>query len=260
MKKVYAILNTLVIFGVIFWNYYSNTGAINNTTVGELSDQYANLFTPAGYAFAIWGLIFLGLIFFGAHQLRLAFFGGDHSETILEVGPWLLIANFGNAVWLWFWLNERTGVTVLVMLVILVALLKVIIRLQMQLDRVSWLQRAFVWWPIALYSGWITVALIANVAAYLVKLQWSAVFTEVQWTLIMISVAAIVNLLVLYRRKIGLFAGVGVWALIAIAIRHKAGEPLLFYTAIGWALLLMIAIAVHSMLLVRTKNVIKNAS
>ena len=62
MRKFYAIANTLVIVGVIFWNYYSNTGAINDKTVGDISDDLYNLFTPSGYAFAIWGLIYLLLL------------------------------------------------------------------------------------------------------------------------------------------------------------------------------------------------------
>ena len=76
MKKAYALINTVVVLAVIFWNYWSNTGAINGHTVGELSDKYANLFTPAGYAFAIWGLIFLGLLVLVWSQLRLAFGDG----------------------------------------------------------------------------------------------------------------------------------------------------------------------------------------
>ena len=49
----------------------------------------------------------------------------------------------------------------------------------------------WVWWPISLYSGWIAVAAIANVAAYLSKIGWQALFSEVTWTVIMIVVAGI---------------------------------------------------------------------
>ena len=79
MKKFYSLLNTFVVFVLIYWNYWSNSGGINGKTVGELSDEYANLFTPAGYAFAIWGIIFIGLIVFSVNQLILAFKGGEHS-------------------------------------------------------------------------------------------------------------------------------------------------------------------------------------
>ena len=101
MKKTYALVNTIMVLAVRVGNYGSNTGASNGHTVGELSDKYANLFTPAGYAFAIWGLIFLGLLVLVGSQLRMAFGNGANSESILEIGPWLTIANLGNATWLW---------------------------------------------------------------------------------------------------------------------------------------------------------------
>ena len=62
MKKVYAVLNLVIALAVIAWNGLSNTGVIGDKTVGDVSDDLNNLFTPAGYAFSIWGIIFLGLI------------------------------------------------------------------------------------------------------------------------------------------------------------------------------------------------------
>ena len=107
MQKIYAIINFVIVLGVIFWNYWSNTGAINGNTVGGLSDKYVNLFTPAGYAFVIWGIIFLGLLVLTINQLVLAFKNSQHSDSILQIGPWLSIAHIGNAAWLWFWLHEQ---------------------------------------------------------------------------------------------------------------------------------------------------------
>jgi hypothetical protein len=104
---------------------------------------------------------------------------------------------------------------------------------------------ATVWWPICLYSGWIAVATIANVAAWLASMDWSALFTELQWTVIMISVAGIVNLLMIYLRNMREFATVGVWALLAIAVRHWDVIPTLQWTAVSWAIVLFIAISVH---------------
>lgn len=245
MKKVYAVINFVIVLAVVFWNYYSNTGNINGATVGEISEKYSNLFTPAGYAFAIWGVIFVGLILLTGNQLYIAFKNRDHSESILQIGPWLSIANIGNAAWLWFWLNEEVGMSVLVMLVILLSLIQIIIRTNMERWDAPIKVIAFVWWPICLYSGWIAVATIANIAAYLAKEDWSAVFTEIQWTVIMISVAGILNLLLIYFRNMREFASVGVWALVAIAVRHWDAIPLLQWTSIIWSLILLLAIMYH---------------
>lgn len=246
MKKFYAILNTLVVVLVILWNYWSNTGNINGHTVAELSDKYANLFTPAGYAFAIWGLIFLGLLILVGNQLRLAFRGGDHDATIEQIGPWLSIANVGNATWLWFWLHEQTGLSVLVMLVILFSLVQVVLRLNMERWDAPLPVIAFVWWPICLYSGWIAVATIANIAAWLTSIEWSMGLSEVQWTVVMISVAGVLNLIMIYTRNMREFASVGVWAIVAIAVRHWRVIPTLQWTSVAWAVILSAAIMYHA--------------
>ena len=246
MKKTYALVNTVVVLAVIFWNYWSNTGAINGHTVGELSDKYANLFTPAGYAFAIWGLIFLGLLVLVGSQLRMAFGGGAHSETILQIGPWLTIANLGNATWLWVWLHEYTGLSVLVMLVVLFSLIQIVLRLNMERWDAPGSLIATVWWPICLYSGWIAVATIANISAWLASMHWSPVFNEVQWTVIMISVAGLLNLVVLQTRNMREFASVGVWAIAAIAVRHWGEIPLLQWVSVLWVVVLGVAIMLHA--------------
>jgi len=247
MKKVYAITNTLVILGVIFWNYLSNTGVINGTTVGALSDRYENYFTPAGYAFAIWGIIFLGLLALGISQIVWAFKDTKNSESILQVGPWLIIANLGNALWLWFWLHEQTGISVLIMLGILSSLSIIVVKLKMELWDAPASLIAFLWWPISIYSGWISVAAIANIAAWLAKLNWSTVFSEIQWTIIMISVAALLNLYLVYKRNMREFALVGVWAILAIAVRHWGSIPAIQWTALSWVIVLGVVILIHGL-------------
>lgn len=243
--KIYAVSNFVIVLFVIFWNYWLNTGVINGNTVGDISDKYDNLFTPAGYAFAIWGAIFLGLLVLTINQLRLAFKDKEDYGSILQIGPWLSIANIGNAVWLWFWLHEQVGVSVIVMLVIHFSLIQVVLRTNMERWDAPLKVIAFVWWPICLYSGWIAVATIANITAWLAKIEWEFLFSEVQWTVIMISVAGVLNLFMIYSRNMREFAGVGVWALIAIALKHWEVIPLLQWTAMSWAILLIIAISIH---------------
>ncbi len=71
--KLLSLLNLIVTFLLIYWNYLSNTRFIGGKTIGDLSAKYDSLFTPAGYAFSIWGIIFLALIAFGIFAVYLAF-------------------------------------------------------------------------------------------------------------------------------------------------------------------------------------------
>jgi hypothetical protein len=246
MKKFYALTNLLVIVAVIVWNYVANAVGINGNSVASVSDRYFNLFTPAGYAFSIWGLIYLGLLAHGIFQVKRAFFDRKDDDFILRIGPWLIIANLANAAWIWFWLNENTGISVLMILAMLVSLLVIVVRLQMErrdapVPLIIWTR-----WPISLYSGWITVATIANIAAYLVKIGWEALFTDITWTVIMIVVATIINLLMILLRNMKVYAAVGVWAIVAIAVRHWGELPLLQWTALGCAILLFLVISVQA--------------
>ena len=64
MKKTFQLLNVIFLVVTILMNYLSNTGIFNGETMASISAKYPSLFTPAGYAFSIWGLIYLGLFGF----------------------------------------------------------------------------------------------------------------------------------------------------------------------------------------------------
>jgi len=51
------------------------------------------------------------------------------------------------------------------MATLLFSLLMIILRTDMDLTDPPLRTIAFVWWPFCLYSGWITVALLTNIAA-----------------------------------------------------------------------------------------------
>lgn len=224
IKRVYAIANLIIGFAVVAWNYLANTGKINGKTVGGVSDNLDNLFTPAGYAFAIWGIIFIGIISNSIYQVKVAFGDDEELKTKVLTGPWLIIANIGNGAWIWFWLNEETGTSVLIMSVILLALLKVALLLRLEKHKASLTTKLLAWWPNTIYLGWISVALIANIAAYLSKIGWADTVDEVMYTIIMILTALSLNLLMLYSRKMYAFCLVGVWSLAAIAFANSGIE------------------------------------
>lgn len=248
MNKFYAIANLTSIIGIIIWNYYINTVGINGNTVGSLSAEYANLFTPAGYAFSIWGLIFIALLVHGIHQCRVAFSQKVNQENILQtIGTWLIITNIANASWLWFWLNEMTFYSVCVMILMLISLSIIIIKLGVETPTETANIKRYTRTPISLYAGWISVATIANISAYLAKIGWTGNWEAVNWTVLMIIIATALNLWLLFSRNLRVYAGVGAWALIAIAVRHWDNILILQYTALLGAILLIASIIYQSM-------------
>ncbi|MFT5738274.1 MAG: hypothetical protein ACJAU2_000819 [Maribacter sp.] len=246
MKKTLAFLNLLSVILVIAVNYISQALRLNDTTIGEISRKYDNLFTPASYAFAIWGIIFLGLIAYGIFQVRRAFFSDKPCEFIEQTGYWFLLANILNSVWVIAFVYDYTGVSVLIMFGILFSLIKIILNTNMERWHATQSMIAFVWWPICLYSGWISVATIANVSAYLTKIGWEgSPFSEISWTILMIVIATILNLMIIWKRNMREFGAVGVWALFAIFVRHKDSFETIGYAALMGSIVIFSYIAWH---------------
>jgi hypothetical protein len=246
MKKTYATINLIIVIAMIAVNYYSSIVGINGNTMGKLSAKYYNLFTPAGYAFSIWGLIFIGQLFHAYYQIKKAFWDTKHNDFLSDIGPWLIITNLANIAWIFVWLNEWTGASVLVMLTILFALTKLIINLNMERWDAPFKVIRWIWWPIVGYAGWIAVATIANIAAYLAKIEWQWLFSEETWAIIMIIVATALNLFMLITRSMREFVVIGVWAIFAIAVRHWGEIASLQWTAVASVIVLIIAMNIHA--------------
>jgi hypothetical protein len=246
MKKRLAVLNLFSVILVIAVNYISQALRLNDTTIGEISREYENLFTPASYAFAIWGLIFLSLFAYAIFQIKRAFFSDKVSDFIEQTGYWFLIANILNSLWVIVFVYDFTGLSVLIMLGILFSLIKIILNTHMERGTASLAEKGLVWWPISLYSGWISVATIANISAYLSKLNWDGSFlTEVQWTVTMILIALVLNIVLLWKRNMRVFTLVGVWSLFAIYARHQNREETIATTALICAVILAVMLVVN---------------
>jgi hypothetical protein len=85
------------------------------------------------------------------------------------------------------------------------------------------------------------VALIANVAAYLKKIQWSGLgISETAWTIVMFTVAAIIHLYMVWKLNMTAFALVAVWALIAIAVANQDTNQTVYIAAIITAIFIFI--------------------
>lgn len=222
-------------FGVNIW---SNIAPLNGRTIGEISNTtFAGvLITPANYAFAIWGVIYLGLFAFGIYQLSPA---QRTNPRIQQARPWLILACLAQAVWVFFFLSNQFWLSVLAMLTILVPLIQVYRRLQIgRLTAVSRQERWSVQVPFGIYLGWISVATVTNVALALYSQNWSGWGISAQtWTITMMGVAAVLGVLMILTRREVAYPLVISWALIAIAVK-QTGLPEIAIPAAIWALVL----------------------
>ncbi len=215
----YPLINTLVLAITLFVNYISNTGAINGQTIGEVSGEYSSLLTPAGYAFSIWGVIYLALTALVIYQWIIAASANKSHDPLHKVGFMLAAANILNCFWVVLWLNGMIAFTVVLMIAILITLTRLTIDLakwQTKSQRGYW----FVKFPIYIYQGWIIVALVANIAALLTSISFNFLFAGTIWAILVIAIAFGINVFQTIRLKQVASAIIGVWGIVAIGVKQ----------------------------------------
>jgi hypothetical protein len=243
MIRTLQIANGFALVSTIFINYLSNTGAVNDTTIGEVSKGLQNLFTPASYAFAIWGFIYLLLLGFIFYQGRsLVSPNKTSDDVVLRIGWWFVASCIANSAWVFLWLYGYTGISCIFILLLLFSLIQIIFRCRLMLDLEPLYKILFVAWPFVFYAGWVTVASIANISAYLFKTNWDGFGLAADtWAIIMIIVAVTINIWAIKSRNLREFAVVGAWALIAIGVRNQETYDNVSTVAyIGAAILLLL--------------------
>jgi hypothetical protein len=245
MTRTFQYTNILALVATIVVNYLSNTGIFNGNTMSSVSAKYHNLFTPAGYAFSIWGLIYLALIGFVIYQSKGIFKTKEVPKVVDKIGWMFVLSCLANCLWIIAWLYDYTGLSVLIMVLLLIALICIVFRTRMELDLLPLKKIAVECWPFAIYLGWICVALIANVAAYLTKIQWDGLgMGEVWWTIVMIVVATGINIMLIWKRNLRESAGVGAWGLAAVAIENW--NEVQGYLALLAVVVILISSGIHA--------------
>lgn len=241
MVRLFQILNIVTLMITIGVNYLSNTGFFNGETMATISAKFQNLFTPAGYAFSIWGLIYLGLLGFVIYYGPFTKNTETREKTILNVGWWFAISCVANSLWVVTWLYGYTFLTIPIMVLLFISLLKIIGN-NRDVIRSQGLKTAiFLRLPFYIYSGWISVALIADVAAYLKKIQWSGFgIPETAWTVLMFAIAAVIHLYMVWKKDMPAFALVAVWALMAIAVANQHSNQTVYLSAIITAVFIFV--------------------
>lgn len=202
---------------VIFMNYLSNALPFGGMTNAQISAAYPTLITPAGYAFSIWGIIYLTLAVFAFFQLR----KGKEVRLYRLIWPYFMVNVLANSFWLVAFQNEWFVVSVAVMAVLLgtlIGMFRIFYRLRRAL---STTHRYFFHVPFGIYFAWVSVASIVNVAVALVALDVSFfIGAEELWAAVMLVTGFGIAVFFLVTRKDYIYALTFVWAYTAIMFAH----------------------------------------
>ncbi|KPL73142.1 hypothetical protein AC812_15215 [Bellilinea caldifistulae] len=247
-------LNLITLVFTIVVNTLANALPINNRTTGEISDSYPVLFTPAGYVFAIWGLIYLSLLGFGIYQLLPSQQKNSHIDRI---GGWFIAANLFNGAWIFAWHYGLIPLSMLVMLGLLISLLAIYLRLGIGVQEASPADRSLIHFPFSLYLGWISVATIANASVLLYTLNWDGfgIAPEV-WTGVVIVIGGLLAIAMIHYRNAITYPLVIVWAFSGILFKAGGSEQIANIAGAVAALILIFLL--YSMLRARQMKLISS--
>jgi translocator protein len=232
-------LNIGALIATLAVNWLANALPLNGKDTGQLSDQYPILTVPAGYAFAIWGLIYLGLIGFVVYQ---ALPSQRENPRIARITPLFLISCLANIGWLFTWHYEILSLNIMLMLVLLGSLIAIYRQLRADDTQVGNGERWLVWAPFSLYLGWITVATIVNLTVVLYAAGWQDTGTlGAALASLLFVVAGVIAVTIARRFNDPIYALVVVWALVAVAAKHAA---VMLVAATAWVVAVIVALVV----------------
>jgi len=151
-------------------------------TISSRSYAVQTLVVPAGYAFIIWSVLFLGCLVFAVVQALPKMLT---DKSLRKVG-WLAgLAFWGNAVWeLWVPVYGLELGSLLLILVILIPLLSIMFILKDQRDN-RWF---FI--PLMMLAGWVSVATFVNISVTAATLEFNPFGLTSQVEAIIVIVAA----------------------------------------------------------------------
>ncbi|MFM6180869.1 MAG: tryptophan-rich sensory protein [Cuspidothrix sp.] len=210
----------IAIVGAFVVNVASNIFPLNGLSIGAISNTVFKdvLIIPANYAFAIWGLIYLGLFALAIYQFLPR---KKQDADLRKTGYLLAVASGFQSIWVYFFLARFFAFSVVAMFGILASLMVAYQLLGVGEYPTSRRKRLCLHYPISIYLSWISVATVVNVACALHFYGWNGWGISGQiWTMIMLAIASIIGAIMMIRFKDIPYVSVTVWALIAIAIKH----------------------------------------
>lgn len=158
---------TIIVTAFAIFTAFLGSGAIGGTPIAEAAggalSADATPLAPASTAFSIWSVIYAGLAGYAIWQL---FPAARRSPRQKHLRPWVLASIVLNSIWIWSVQVDQVWASVLVITVLLVVLIRIMYILG-EPRTGGWLDLIFTEATLGLYFGWVLVATVANVFAYL---------------------------------------------------------------------------------------------
>jgi hypothetical protein len=237
--RLLASLNFITLGFQLLISYLVQVKSFSDQDVGQISAKFDTVFAPAGITFAIWGLIYVSLLAFCLFHLYNSFTKGSSSQTNQDTNNigWLFILNnISTGFWLIAWVNEQLLASVFLMIIQLFTLIRISIKAHISNPDRSIPTIIFTQFPLSIYFGWICIASIANISAWLKSVAWNGMgISESFWVVILIGIATLLSIFIILIRRNIPFGFVVLWALYGIILKRKEVDSQLFEDVINAA-------------------------
>ena len=182
---------------------------------------------PAGYAFAIWGLIYAWLILGAAWGL----FKAPRDGQWHDMRKPLCISLAVGTAWLAVAVASPVWASVLIWVMLLTALAALFLA---PVEHVVWGA-----WPVGLYAGWLSAASCVSLGLLAAGYGW---LDQTTAAITFVGLAIVIGGFVQGALGRAPTYGVAViWALVAVVIANYQSTPIVAYVAGGGALVMMVA-------------------
>jgi hypothetical protein len=216
-NTLHQISVVIVILATITINVLANALPLNGQNTGQISDRFQVYFVPAGFVFAIWGLIYIGLLAYAVFQ---ALPSQKDNPRLQATGWWVVLGGLANSMWIFLWHYEQFVGTLGAMLILLATLIITYLNLGTGKTKVSSAETWAVRVPFSIYLGWISVATIANVSDVLDFLKWNQFgISDGTWMIAILAVVVVLAALMNFIRRDIAYTAVLLWALAGIGVK-----------------------------------------
>ena len=198
----------------------------------------------AGYAFAIWGVIYLWLVVYAVRQvlpgtgesLLIHRLGWPSVGALLGIGWWVVAAAFDWEIATIVLIFGSLGVILIPLLANAGA-----IRALPRGDRDRWMTV----WPLAMLAGWLTVASPVNLITVATGNGWlPEALSPTTWAVLAVVVVAVVALVVTQRLRTLAYGLPIAWGLLGAFVAEQARNPMLAYAALAAAVAVLLGVII----------------
>jgi translocator protein len=196
----------------------AGAGGLGTEPIGEVARAYRTPLLAANWTFAIWAPIYLALLVYAGYQLLPA---QRRREVHRQTGWWMAWAAVFNASWVLSFGARLVPLAELAIIALLVCLAVVFGRLSRQAAS-GVAERVALRGPVALYTGWVSLATVLGTAAtgVWVGLPGDGALAVVAAVVVLLAAAAVVTWVVVSGTAVVGYAVAVVWGLIGIAFNE----------------------------------------